>query len=410
MENRQPTYPGRVLITPESGEAYYATVTRADEPTVEGTPLNKENLLQDETCDILGIPKTSVPNDAFVKLGFGIGKYGYSIHVQLEDGFPVSGAEISGGLSPSGEPAVTDENGNAIIVSDSQSITISIESPYIDVTSISSVEIQSTSTLTKSVQTLPFIDTPLQIEESNTYTLSPSVSTYDLCSIGGGGGGGGQYQYSSGGYGSYSSSGGGGGYVNNVLGITPSANRSLTVLIGAGGTGGGIGSPSSTSDLGGTGGTTSVSDDSGAILCQAEGGEGGVSVREYITGEIRTIYGGNGNGNGGNVQTEADQTFNGKNGTSGSVYLFNDQSLGIPGGGGGGGGGNGNSATYGQGGAPYGGVGSRANRSLPATTPGNGSGPGGGGGGASQRPSWGGVNGGNGSNGAVFLRTHYVND
>lgn len=40
--DREPTRPGRILITPEGGGApYYATVTRADEPSVIGTPLNK---------------------------------------------------------------------------------------------------------------------------------------------------------------------------------------------------------------------------------------------------------------------------------------------------------------------------------------------------------------------------------
>ena len=34
----------------------------------QGTPLNKENLLSDETCELLGITQTSVPDDAFLKI------------------------------------------------------------------------------------------------------------------------------------------------------------------------------------------------------------------------------------------------------------------------------------------------------------------------------------------------------
>ena len=68
MENRQPTYPGRVILTPVPGTANTYDMTRADEPTVDGTPLNKETLLQDTTCALLDIPNTSVPNDAFMKL------------------------------------------------------------------------------------------------------------------------------------------------------------------------------------------------------------------------------------------------------------------------------------------------------------------------------------------------------
>lgn len=42
--DRVPTYPNRVKITPENGSPYYATVERADNPTVTGTPVNAANL------------------------------------------------------------------------------------------------------------------------------------------------------------------------------------------------------------------------------------------------------------------------------------------------------------------------------------------------------------------------------
>ena len=42
--DRVPTYPNRVKITPENGSPYYATVERADSPTVTGTPVNAQNL------------------------------------------------------------------------------------------------------------------------------------------------------------------------------------------------------------------------------------------------------------------------------------------------------------------------------------------------------------------------------
>ena len=41
--DRVPQKPGRVKITPENGTAYFATMERADEPIVEGTPLNAKN-------------------------------------------------------------------------------------------------------------------------------------------------------------------------------------------------------------------------------------------------------------------------------------------------------------------------------------------------------------------------------
>lgn len=42
--NRTPTKPGRVLITPDSGTAFYGTITRADEPTDDGCPIDKVTL------------------------------------------------------------------------------------------------------------------------------------------------------------------------------------------------------------------------------------------------------------------------------------------------------------------------------------------------------------------------------
>lgn len=42
MQDRVPTYPGRVTLTQVSGNTY--DMVRADQPTQEGTPLNKSNL------------------------------------------------------------------------------------------------------------------------------------------------------------------------------------------------------------------------------------------------------------------------------------------------------------------------------------------------------------------------------
>lgn len=42
--DRVPTYPGRIKFTKEDGTVVYGTWERADSPTVEGTPLNAENL------------------------------------------------------------------------------------------------------------------------------------------------------------------------------------------------------------------------------------------------------------------------------------------------------------------------------------------------------------------------------
>lgn len=66
MLDRVPVNPGRVLIAPENGSAaYYATMARADNPTQEGTPLNKASLLKDATAAKFGLGTDAVPDDVF---------------------------------------------------------------------------------------------------------------------------------------------------------------------------------------------------------------------------------------------------------------------------------------------------------------------------------------------------------
>ena len=71
MQDRIPTpgQEGRVLITPEDGSpAFYATVQMADNPSQTGTAWSVENVLQNGTCQILGLPTSAVPNDAFAAI------------------------------------------------------------------------------------------------------------------------------------------------------------------------------------------------------------------------------------------------------------------------------------------------------------------------------------------------------
>ena len=73
MKDRVSANPGRVLITPENGDtAFYATMTRADNPSQEGDPINKTTLLKDATAALFGfsaeqIPDT-VPDDVLGKI------------------------------------------------------------------------------------------------------------------------------------------------------------------------------------------------------------------------------------------------------------------------------------------------------------------------------------------------------
>lgn len=64
MKDRVPLYPGRVTLTPVSGQANTYDLTRADQPTQEGTPLNKASLLKDATAALFGLGTDAVPDDA----------------------------------------------------------------------------------------------------------------------------------------------------------------------------------------------------------------------------------------------------------------------------------------------------------------------------------------------------------
>lgn len=63
MQDREPTYPGRVTLTPVYGMANTYDMERADRPLQEGTPLNKASLLKDATAALFGKTNAAVPDD-----------------------------------------------------------------------------------------------------------------------------------------------------------------------------------------------------------------------------------------------------------------------------------------------------------------------------------------------------------
>ena len=69
MQDREPTYPGRVTLTPVFGLANTYDMERADRPLQEGTPLNKASLLKDTTAALFGLGTGAVPDDVLAELG-----------------------------------------------------------------------------------------------------------------------------------------------------------------------------------------------------------------------------------------------------------------------------------------------------------------------------------------------------
>ena len=69
MQDRVPLYPGRVTMTPVAGQANTFDMVRADDPTQEGTPLNKATFLKDATAALYGLGTSAVPDDVLAELG-----------------------------------------------------------------------------------------------------------------------------------------------------------------------------------------------------------------------------------------------------------------------------------------------------------------------------------------------------
>lgn len=80
MKDRISAYPGRVKLTPVSGQTNIYDLERADQPTVEGTALNKANLLSDTAAaQVWGdsVPADPSPSDAFAALAAKYKDYTY---------------------------------------------------------------------------------------------------------------------------------------------------------------------------------------------------------------------------------------------------------------------------------------------------------------------------------------------
>lgn len=68
MQDRLPLYPGRVKLIPVAGQENTYDMVRADQPTQEGTPLNKNSLLKDVTAALFGLGTDAVPDDVLQKI------------------------------------------------------------------------------------------------------------------------------------------------------------------------------------------------------------------------------------------------------------------------------------------------------------------------------------------------------
>lgn len=386
------------------------TKNYVDEKVGNFDSYTKDEVLTDETKAGYGLDSVSVPDDVFnmirAKLGLIMnGVAEISVTVKTAGGTPVSGVIVSGVYDEAGESVYTNDSGVASGYVAEGETTIGVQN-YIDI-----VDTTDTSSYIKGnayTKTLTVTQrSELTITSSKSIRFSGLVSTFDACAVGGGGGGGG------GGCCGYNAlttggGGGGGGYVVSTFNNVVQKGKEYTVIVGAGGAGGkAINVNGSAGSKGGDGGASSLIVD-GTTVVTANGGGGGDLAINYSSGTV-TVYGGAGNGKGGNG-SQSSYTA----GTAGNKYIFDDSSMGLVSGGGGGADAGGRYAGGGLGGNPYGGEGAAHNGSdaynaaYGAAGSNTGGGGGGGGGLITNGTRASGGAGGAGYRGAVYLRWEVV--
>lgn len=68
MKDRIPTYAGRVKLIPVPNQPNTYDAVRADDPVQEGTPLNKQTLLNSEVEEEYGLGEDATPSDVFLAI------------------------------------------------------------------------------------------------------------------------------------------------------------------------------------------------------------------------------------------------------------------------------------------------------------------------------------------------------
>lgn len=109
MYDRIPTpgQEGRMLISPEGGTPYYATVAMADNPTQEGTFINKATLLKDATAALFGLGAAAVPDDVHNWVGQYATHWWSVLHGKAGTGYKEARTNIAANTAVTGAAAIT---------------------------------------------------------------------------------------------------------------------------------------------------------------------------------------------------------------------------------------------------------------------------------------------------------------
>ena len=342
--------------------------------------INWNNTLKSYTKQLLSLPDSAIPDDAFMALVVGTDSRAYRVTVKYPNNTPAIGFTISGLSAIPNASLVTNKDGIAMGKSSNTTVSITVEKKYDDILA-KTVSVTSTGTITDVTIILEYDRANKTVRSSG--KLPTNVSA--LCTgieyvLVAGGGSGGYSLRSAGVYSAPSaggSGGGGGNAVKDTLQFAPNAD--IDIIIGAGG-------PEPPRDphsiiderkptQGSSGGNSQLLLGT-TVLKSVTGGGGGSYVESPSSKEIvidgyahkgfiktyEPTAGGQGNGNGGSgakvvqcISTTDDTTSylynvkdintgetytssytNGTPGSDGQIFELNGES--IPTGGGGGGG------------------------------------------------------------------------
>lgn len=287
MRNRTPTQvlengAIRYAVYDEAGKFLrYDYLLPADDPTDEGTALNKENLLSDSTEELLfGSAADRTIDGAFRGIGAQLkliqaNVANITVTVQTANGNPISDVLVGGIVSESGESVYTNASGKAsgLIAEGNTQISVKGYADIQDYSEILTVNKGTTLTHTIAVQTVNYI----KLTRSKSVKFSGNVATVDVA-LGGGGASGDRAAKNIGG------TGGGMGQVNTKTGITVSPNTTYPAVVGAGGAALPSAINTSSGAVGNSGGASSFLDVTASGGSPGVGGLGGRYPNATTTG------------------------------------------------------------------------------------------------------------------------------
>lgn len=327
MKDRVPLYPGRVKLTPVSGQENTYDMVRADQPTQEGTPLNKATLLTDETEQAIWGNTSDRTVDEALKILSDVA-YGrvsiLNLTVLDTGGNPIPDVAVALDTTPNiVDGPLTDENGTLTINTSSGSHTVNLAYPmgYSAETGSQVVEMSGVRNLTVQAVSRKNTSEIFTFPTSKlNFRIARFLSPIQICLFGGGGSGcvmfGNKDKSSCGGQ------GGAGGYTvtqNNV----DVSGKLVSVTIGAGGMSSSESFFYGSGARGNSGGTTSINV-GGTVYSAKGGGGGGYHTYRNSINNMGGAYGGGWLGD--------NLPDSGQNGSN----LFGDDTQPVYGGGGGG--------------------------------------------------------------------------